>query len=106
MERFIKRCIFIFLILHRLQNKSIENLILEISPSIRTNYPEYVLKIKNLGYNIYDIGLSPQRQLDNKTELSSLHDKLLIIDNLNDMTNYINSFQEKQSNFLFSLNYY
>lgn len=97
---------FIDLILSRLQDKSIENLILEISPSLRTNYPEYVLKIKSLGYNIYDIGLSHQRKLDSKTQLSSLRDKLLFIDNLYEMTNYINNFSEKQSNFLFTFNYY
>lgn len=55
------------------------------------------MKIKILGYFIYDIGLSPQRKLNNLTTLKSL--KMINIEN---MKNYINSFSEKQSNFLFS----
>ena len=35
------------------------------------------MKLKNLGYFIYDIGLSPQRKLNNTTSLESLGDKLL-----------------------------
>ena len=93
---------FVEKILDRLKNKSIDYLILEISPTIRNNYPETVLKIKSLGYDIYDIGLSPQRKLDNSTDIKSLKDKLINIDNLEEMRNYINSFPEKQSNFLFT----
>jgi hypothetical protein len=59
------------------------------------------MKIKILGYFIYDIGLRPQRKLNNSTTLKSL--KMINIEN---MKNYINSFPEKQSNFLFStINY-
>jgi len=95
---------FVDSILERLKQKKIENLILEISPSFRDNYPEYVMKIKNLGYFIYDIGLSPQRKLNNSTTLKSL--KMINIENIENMKNYINSFPEKQSNFLFStINY-
>ena len=95
---------FVESILERLKQKKIENLILEISPTFRDNYPEYVMKIKNLGYFIYDIGLSPQRKLNNSTTLKSL--KMINIENIENMKNYINSFPEKQSNFLFStINY-
>ena len=97
---------FVESILERLTQKKIENLILEISPTLRDNYPEYIIKIKNLGYFIYDLGLSPQRKLDNSTTLKSLKDKVINIDNIESMRNYINSFPEKQSNFLFStINY-
>jgi len=97
---------FVDSIFDRLKNHNIENLILEISPTIRSNYPEYVLKIKNLGYNVYDIGLSPQRKLNEYMKLSSLQDRLLQINDMEQMTRYINGFPEKQSNFLFSINKY
>ena len=93
---------FVDIIIGRLQNKTIDYLILEISPNFRDNYSECVLKIKNLGYDIYDIGLSPQRKLDDTTNLTSLKNKLVDINNLEDMRNYINNFPEKQSNFLFT----
>jgi len=93
---------FVEKIFDRLQNKTIDYLILEISPTLRDNYHEMALKIKSLGYDIYDIGLSPQRKLDNSTDMTSLKDKLINIDNLEEMRNYINSFPEKQSNFLFT----
>ena len=44
-----------------------------------------VLKIKNLRYDIYNIGLSNQRKLDNTTDLTSLKDKLVDIDNLQEI---------------------
>lgn len=94
---------FIDSIFDRIKEHKIENLIIEISPQFRDNYPEYILKIKNLGYFIYDIGLSPQRKLNNATKLSSLKEKIINIDDLEDMEKYINSFPEKQSNFLCSL---
>lgn len=94
---------FIDSILERLKNKKIEYLILEISPKFRNNYPEYVLKIKNLGYKIYDIGLSPPRKLNINFNLQSLDKCKIDINNINDMTNYINNLNENQSNFLFEL---
>ncbi len=95
---------FVDSILERLKNNKIENLILEISPNMRDNYPEYVMKIKDLGYFVYDIGLSPQRELNSSTTLESL--EMLTINNIEDMRNYIKGFPEKQSNFLFStINY-
>ena len=93
---------FVEVIFERLKKKSIEFLILEISPKIRNNYPECVLKIKNLGYDVYDIGLSPQRRLSGLTNLQSLKEHLLTMDKLEAMTSYINNFPEFQSNFLFT----
>lgn len=62
------------------------------------------MKIKDLGYFVYDLGLSPQRKLDNSITLKSL--EIINIENVEDMRNYINNFPEKQSNFLFStINY-
>ena len=89
----------------RLENKMIENLILEISPKKRNNYNKTIESIFNLGYHVYDIGLSPQRELNEDTNLSSLKDKYLDINNIN-IDNYLLSFQEEQSNFLFSLEKY
>tara|TARA_Y100000741_G_C18260467_1_gene560357 strand:- start:2240 stop:2941 length:702 start_codon:yes stop_codon:yes gene_type:complete len=97
---------FINSILERLKQKKIENLIIEISPQFRNNYPEHIMKIINLGYFLYDIGLSPNRKIDCTKKLESLKDKVIDINNVKDMTNYVNSFPEKQSNFLFStINY-
>ena len=59
--------------------------------------------IKKYGYNVYDIGLSPQRNLDEKTDLSSLNELLLDISDLDSMTEYINNLEFGQSNFLFML---
>ena len=39
-------------------------------------------------------------------KLSSLQDRLLQINDMEQMTRYINGFPEKQSNFLFSINKY
>ena len=61
------------------------------------------MKLKNLGYFIYDIGLSPQRKLNNTTSLESLGDKLLKFEHVDEMRNYIDNFSEYQSNFLFSI---
>lgn len=93
---------FIDSITEQLKNKTIQYMIIEISPNFRKNYPEYVLKIKNFGYKIYDIGLSPPRRLNSENNLENmLKPCLLDINNLDDMTKYINSFKEHQSNFLF-----
>ena len=85
------------------ENKDIENLILEISPKLRDNYAEMIFKLHEIGYDIYDIGLSPQRKLDNTTELSSLKKLKLNIKTIDDIRMYINNFEEGQSNFLFSI---
>ncbi len=95
-------------ILERLKQKTIENLILEISPTVRDNYPEYIMKLKELGYFVYDLGLCSQRKLDNSTTLKSL--KMINIENVEDMRKYVNNLPDKlkpkQSNFLFStINY-
>lgn len=49
-----------------LENKIIENLILEISPKKRDEYSEIIELLSKKGYYIYDIGLSSQRKLDEK----------------------------------------
>ena len=59
------------------------------------------MKIKNLGYFVYDLGLSPQRKLDNSTTLKSLN--MININNVENMKYYISNLPEKQSNFLFSI---
>lgn len=89
-------------ILDRLENKTIDYLILEISPKFRNNYPETVMKIKNLGYDIYNIGLSHQRKLDNTTDLNSLKDKLVNINNFEEMQEYVKNIEYGQTNFLFT----
>ena len=97
---------FINSILERLKHNKIENLIIEISPQFRTNYPEHIMKIINFGYFLYDIGLSPNRKIDCTKKIESLENKVIDINNIEDMTNYVNHFPEKQSNFLFStINY-
>lgn len=89
----------------RLENKMIENLILEISPKKRNNYNKIIKSIFNFGYHVYDIGLSPQRKLNEDTNLTSLKDKYLDLNNIN-IDNYLLLFPEEQSNFLFSLEKY
>lgn len=89
----------------RLENKTIENLILEISPTKRNEYNETIKSIFYLGYHVYDIGLSPQRKLNEDISLSSLKDKYLDLNNIN-IDDYLTSFPQKQSNFLFSLEKY
>jgi hypothetical protein len=89
-------------ILDRLEDKTIDYLILEISPNFRDNYHETVFKIKNLGYDIYNIGLSHQRKLDDSTTMMSLKDKLVDINNLEEMRAYINNVEYGQTNFLFT----
>jgi hypothetical protein len=93
---------FVESIFNRLQNKMIDFLILEISPNLNSNYPECVLQINKLGYYIYDIGLSPQRNLDKTTSLLTLKNKLITFNNIDDITKYVISFPEGQSNFLFT----
>lgn len=94
---------FIDSIFERLNSRTIEYLILEISPKFRNNYPEYVLKIKNKGYRIYDIGLSPPRKLNSNFKLSDLSKYIIEYNTLDDMTKYINNLPSKQTNFLFEL---
>lgn len=96
---------FIDSIYNRLKNKKIENLILEISPLFRDNYPEYVKKIYDIGYYVYDIGLSHQRDLNSNFNINILKNYLLDFNNI-DIEYYINNLKYKQSNFLFSLNKY
>jgi hypothetical protein len=94
---------FIDSIFDRLINKSIKNIILEISPNFRNNYPEYVKKIMDLGYSAYDIGLSPQRKLNDTEKLSSLLKREIKFNDIESLTKYINNLSERQSNFLFSI---
>lgn len=89
-------------ILDRLENKSIDYLILEISPKFRDNYAETVMKIKKLGYDIYNIGLSHQRKLDDSTNLMCLKDQLVDINNLEEMREYVKNIEYGQTNFLFT----
>uniref|UniRef100_A0A6C0LDQ1 Methyltransferase FkbM domain-containing protein n=1 Tax=viral metagenome TaxID=1070528 RepID=A0A6C0LDQ1_9ZZZZ len=95
---------FINSILVRLEQNKIENLIIEISPELRNNYSEYIMKIKKFGYFIYDLGLSPQRKLNSLTTLKSLN--MININSVENMKYYISNLPEKQSNFLFSTKNY
>jgi predicted RNA methylase len=94
---------FVDSILERLRDKKILNLILEISPKFRENYPEYIKKIIDLGYFVYDIGLSPQRAISTTTTLETLIARKLNFKNLQEIEVYVNNIKEKQSNFLFSI---
>ena len=83
-------------ILERLRDKKILNLILEISPTFRENYLEYIKKIIDLGYFVYDIGLSPQRAISTTTTLDTLIARKLNFKNLQEIEVYVNNFKEKQ----------
>lgn len=76
----------------------IENIIMEITP-VRCNYIGTILKLKNYGYKIYDIGNSPQRSLQKNTNhLSNLKEL-----NIYDLENYLNTLKDGQTNFLFKI---
>ena len=85
-----------------IKNKIVSNIILEISPKFNNSYAELCMKLYNYGYNIYDIGLSHQRQLNtgNTQHLSNL-DNLKV--NINNINEYIQNIKYGQSNFLFIL---
>jgi len=88
-----------------LENKIIENLILEISPKKRNEYNEIIELLFKKGYYIYDIGLSPQRKLDEKINLDTLQNKNINLDKI-DINKYLCSLDYNQSNFLFTLKKY
>lgn len=94
---------FIEKIFELLKTQKIENMILEISPLLNPDYAKCIMSLINLGYHVYDIGLSPPRKLSNETTLSALEIEKLKFNNVDEITDYMNIFPEKQSNFLFSI---
>ena len=85
------------------EHKKIQNLIIEISPKLNNTYKNICKKLNSYGFNIYDIGLSPQRKLNNNTQhLKDIH-KLKI--DINNIDEHLQKLPHGQSNFLFSLNF-
>lgn len=82
-----------------LSENKIKNIIMEISPKLDKDYDTLCTKLHSYGYNIYDIGLSPQRKLQQNTNHLQNIDKLMI--NINNISEYIQNIQHGQSNFLF-----
>lgn len=82
-----------------LAENKIKNIIMEISPKLDKNYDILCRKLHSYGYNVYDIGLSHQRQLQQNTNHLQDIDKLMI--NIDNITEYIQNIQYGQSNFLF-----
>ena len=74
-------------------------IIAKISPKFNDTYFELCQKMRSLQYNIYDIGLSPQRSLNfNTNHLDNLKDLEIDYDN---MEEYIKNIEHGQTNFLF-----
>ena len=72
---------------------------MEISPKFDNSYSGLCQTLYSYGYQIYDIGLSHQRKLNQNTNHLQNIDKLKIpIDNISD---YIDNLEHGQSNFLF-----
>jgi hypothetical protein len=82
-----------------LSENKIKNIIMEISPNLDDSYRDLCQKLYSHGYQIYDIGLSHQRKLNQNTNHLQNIEKLKIpIDNISD---YIENLEYRQSNFLF-----
>ena len=84
-----------------LSEKKIKNIIMEISPRLDKDYDTLCVKLHSYGYKIYDIGLSPQRKLQQNTNHLQDIDKLMV--NIDNISEYIQNIQHNQSNFLFRL---
>ena len=72
---------------------------MEISPKFDKVYDTLCTKLHSYGYNIYDIGLSPQRKLQQNTNHLQDLDKLMV--NIDSISEYIQNIPHGQSNFLF-----
>lgn len=82
-----------------LEEDKIKNLIIEISPKYNLSYVNISKKLYGYGYKIYDIGLSPQRQLEQNTcHLKNIDTLKVNIENIDD---YIKNIEHGQTNFLF-----
>ena len=85
------------------EREKIQNLIIEISPKLNNTYENICRKLNSYGFNIYDIGLSPQRKLNYNTQhLKDIHKLKIDIDKIDE---YLQTLSCGQSNFLFSLNF-
>lgn len=79
--------------------RKIENVILEVTPKYSNQYAKTILRLVTFGYKVYDIGNSPQRELEfNTNHLENLEE--LYVASIVQLEAYLSILDEGQTNFL------
>jgi len=95
--------IFINSIKDRLKLGTIEYLIIEISPKLSNGYENLIRILLDYNYKIFDIGLSPQRKLNNNTTLFNLKALEINFKTNHQIIDFLNNLEHGQTNLLFQL---